>query len=213
MLLTSLKNDTANRLFNVALTRAKGKFVLVANVDYLERKKISKKLIFTKALNQIRRDNHDIEGNYALDEMMPGDREEPLVYVEDRETSWKSFIDDIYAAKNKIHIDVPDVIDDNEEALRELIEVLSEKREEGVDIRIRLPEEIDLPEGLREYTEIFNYTTNPITIIDKKIIWFGQPLYAADFISEGDILDTEYFPCMRFMGAHTARGIQAFLEM
>jgi superfamily I DNA and/or RNA helicase len=39
-LLTSLKNDTANRLFNVALTRAKGKFVLVANIDYLKRKNI-----------------------------------------------------------------------------------------------------------------------------------------------------------------------------
>ena len=82
-----------------------------------------------------------------------------------------------------------------------------------MEICIRLPEEIDVPEGLQEYTRIFGYVTNPVTIIDKKIVWFGQPLYAADFISEGEILDTEYFPCMRFIGAHTARSIQAFLEM
>lgn len=31
-----------------------------------------------------------------------------------------------------------------------------------------LPEEIDLPEGLQEYTRNFGYVTNPITIIDKK---------------------------------------------
>jgi hypothetical protein len=213
MLLTSLKNDTANRLFNVALTRAKGKFILVANVDFLKRKNISKKLIFTKAINLICKEEHDIEGNYALDEMMPSDSEEPIIYVEDRETSWSSFISDIKMAKTCIHIDIPDVIDDNDKAMAELIRSLAEKKEEGLDICIRLPEEIDLPEGLQEYTKTFGYTTNPITIIDKKIVWFGQPLYAADFISEGDILDTEYFPCIRFVGAYTARSIQAFLEM
>lgn len=213
MLLTTLKNDTANRLFNVALTRAKGKFVLVANIDFLERKKISKKLIFTKAMNMICKENHDIEGNYALDEMMPDKQENPIVYIEDRETSWKYFISDIEAAKNKIHIDMPDVIDDNDEALKELMEILRKKKEEGLDICIRLPEDIDLPEDLQEYTKVFGYVTNPVTIIDKKIVWFGQPLYAADFISEGEILDTEYFPCMRFMGTHTARSLQAFLEM
>lgn len=212
-LLTSLKNDTANRLFNVALTRAKGKFVLVANIDFLERKNISKKLIFTKAMNLIRKENHDIEGNYALDELMPLETEEPIVYVEDRETSWEMFISDIKSAISKVHIDVPDVIDDNDEAIVELIEILANKKAEGLDICIRLPEEVDVPEGLQEYTREFGYVTNPVTIIDKKIVWFGQPLYAADFISEGEILDTEYFPCMRFIGAHTARSIQAFLEM
>ena len=212
-LLTSLKNDTANRLFNVALTRAKGKFVLVANIDFLERKKISKKLIFTKAMNLIRKEEHDVGGNYALDELMPLETEEPIVYVEDRETSWEMFISDIKSAKSKVHIDVPDVIDDNDEAIAELIEILANKKSEGLDICIRLPEEVDVPEGLKEYTREFGYVTNPVTIIDKKIVWFGQPLYAADFISEGEILDTEYFPCMRFVGTHTARSIQAFLEM
>lgn len=212
-LLTSLKNDTANRLFNVAITRAKGKFILVANIDFLERKNISKKLIFTKAMNLIRKEEHDVEGNYALDEMMPSEAEEPIVYVEDRETSWETFISDIKTAKSKVHIDVPDVIDDNDEAIAELIEILANKKAEGLEICIRLPEEVDVPEGFQEYTRVFGYVTNPVTIIDKKTVWFGQPLYAADFISKGEILDTEYFPCLRFTGVHTARSIQAFLEM
>ena len=212
-LLTSLKNDTANRLFNVALTRAKGKFILVANVDFLERKYISKNLIFTKALKQIRKDQHCIGGEYILDEMMPGEREEPQIYIEDRETSWSRFVDDLSSAKNRIHIDIPDVIAEDDEAIEALIELLTQKHEEGVDVCIRLPEDIDLPGGLQEYIRPFAYVTTPVTIIDKKIIWFGQPLYAADFISEGEILDTEYFPCVRFAGVHAARSIQAFLEM
>ena len=213
MLLTSLKNDTANRLFNVALTRAKGKFVLVANADYLVRKNISKKLIFTKAMNQIRKEKQDVKDNYVLEEMIPIQEENPLVYVGDRKSSWERFIQDINGAKNRIHIDMPDVIDDDDMAINELVSALNKKREEGLEICIRISEDVDLPEGLQEYIKPFEYVTNPITVIDKKTIWFGQPLYAADFITEGEILDTEYFPCVRFEGVHTARSIQAFLEM
>ena len=213
MLLTSMKNDTANRLFNVAITRAKGKFILVANVDYLERKNISKKLIFTKAMTQISKNNHSIDGLYVLDEMMPGESEIPHIYVEDRETSWSRFLQDLDEAKNRIHVDMPDVIDENDEAMDQLIKVLDQKQEEGLEICIRMPEDIDLPKELGGYIRNYSYVTNPVTIIDKRIVWFGQPLYAADFISEGDILDTEYFPCMRFEGNHAARSIQAFLEI
>ncbi len=44
-LLTTQRNDVSNRLFNVALTRSKGKFIMVSNVDYFKRKKISNKLL------------------------------------------------------------------------------------------------------------------------------------------------------------------------
>lgn len=213
VLLTSLKNDTANRLFNVALTRAKGKFILVANTDFLKRKHISKKLVFTRAMNMIQQERNDVKGDYLLDEIMPEDLEQPLVYAEDRDTSWRKFMEDIEAAKSRIHIDMPDVIEDNDDSIAELVKLLEKKSNDGLQICIRLSGEIDLPEGLQKYIKIFDYVTNPITIIDKKIVWFGQPLYAADFISEGEILDTEYFPCLRFSGTHTARSIQAFLEM
>ena len=82
-----------------------------------------------------------------------------------------------------------------------------------MNICIRVSEDINLSDKLEIYRRNFEYVTNPITLIDKNIIWFGQPLYAADFISEGEILDTEYFPCIRFIGKHTTRLIQAFLEI
>ena len=212
-LLTSLKNDTANRLFNVAFTRAKGKFILVANTDYLMRKNISKKLIFTKALNQMIYEKHYEKGLNVLDELMPENNTYPFIYVEDRENSWRRFVEDIKSAKLRIHIDMPDVINDNDDAIEELASILADKKEEKIDICIRIPEDIDLPEELQKYVKTFEYVTTPVTIIDKKIVWFGQPLYAADFISEGDILDTEYFPCVRFAGKYSARIIEAFLEI
>ena len=108
---------------------------------------------------------------------------------------------------------MPDVIDENDEAIDQLIKELETKQEEGVEICIRMSEDIDLPQGLSGYIRNHPYVTNPVTIIDRRVVWFGQPLYAADFISEGDILDTEFFPCIRFEGSHAARSIQAFLEI
>lgn len=212
-LLTSLQNDTANRLFNVAFTRAKGKSILIANRDYLKRKHISKKLIFTKAINKIANEGNFIKGLLVLDELMPSENEKTIVYVEDRERSWKTYIEDIKVAKKSIHMDIPDVIEENDEALEELCNVLNEKKEQGLNICIRLSEDINLPDKLEKYRRNYEYVTNPITLIDKKKIWFGQPLYAADFISEGEILGTECFPCIRFIGKHTTRLIQAFLEI
>lgn len=213
MLLTSMKNDTANRLFNVAVTRAKGKFILIANRDYLIRKKLSKNLMFTEAMAQIRNANHQLSGTHLIRVLMPDKTEVTSVCVEDRETSWKRFSSDLENAKHRIHIDIPDMIDGNDDAMDQLIQVLAEKKEEGLDVCIRIPEDVDLPEELNKYIKKCSYVTNPITLIDKETVWFGQPLYAADFISEGDILNTEYFPCIRFVGSHAARAMQAFLEI
>ena len=52
ILLTSQVNENANRLFNVAMTRARGKFVCVSNVDYMFKKKLSSSLIFSKLLHK-----------------------------------------------------------------------------------------------------------------------------------------------------------------
>ena len=219
-LLTSLHNDEGESKEKYTKSKEKDEYgktkryeVKKANKEYLKIKHISKKLIFTKAIEKLSREKHVIEGGAVLDEFMPSNNEQPIVYVEDRETSWQIYIEDLQLARNSIYIDIPDVIDENDEAIKELSHVLFEKKEQGVDVRIRLSEDIDLPNELIKYRKNYEYVTNPITIIDKKMIWFGQPLYAADFISEGNIMDTEYFPCVRFVGKYTARSIQAFLEM
>ena len=66
---------------------------------------------------------------------------------------------------------------------------------------------------LNKYRMDYSYVTMPITIIDRERIWFGEPLSSADFIFEGNIIETEYFPCLRFDGKHTARMLKAIFEI
>ena len=82
------------------------------------------------------------------------------MYVEDRERSWKTYIEDIKVAKKSIHMDIPDVIEENDEALEELCNVLNEKKEQGLNICIRLSEDINLPDKLEKYRRNYEYKSN-----------------------------------------------------
>jgi superfamily I DNA and/or RNA helicase len=210
-LLTSKKNDTANRLFNVALTRAKGKFILVANRDYFIRKHISKELMFTQCLKQISNNDSRLSGNNLIEYLFPHSENQLQVYVDNREESFEMYLNDLSKAKTEILIDMPSEINDDEGEMEMLIDCLSEK--EDIKLSIRRSENLTLPKFLRSYSKVYPYVTTPISIIDKEIIWFGHPMFDDDFISEGSTIKTKYFPCFRFEGKYSARTLKNFLEL
>ena len=214
-LLTSKKNDTANRLFNVAMTRTQGKFILVANKEYLFRKNIAKDLMFTKALKYMTDFDLSIRGDELFEELGTEEGEMPELFLGDRDEvdSWERYICDIKKATNEIFIDMPGAMDDDIDALEELIVALSIAEKNGVKICIRVSESISLAKALNKYRIDSLYVTTPITIIDKEKIWFGEPLSSPDFISEGNIIETKYYPCLRFEGKHTARMLKAIFEI
>ena len=215
MLLGSVKDDTANRLFNVALTRTQGKFILVANRGYLRRKKLNKKLIFDKLLRSLDDETDVLSGEQLVEELGTYEGESADVFFGDRdeEDSWWRYIHDIKNSVSSIVIDLPGPIDDDDNAVKDFVDAIKDASQKGVEVIIRIEENIVLPEELREYVVIHPYITTPFTIMDQRIIWFGEPLSAADFISEGEILPTEFFPCLRFEGIHTARLLKAFYQI
>ena len=214
MLLTSKKNDTANRLFNVALTRTQGKFLMIANRDYLKRKKIAKDLIFTQFIDQMCKDDRNVYGKELIASLRISNSDDQI-FLGDRDASitWEKYIGDICNAQAEVHIDIPGQIHDDDKKNAELTKALQEANDTNLRIKIRYDEQTFIPEEWESYAEERPYITMPITIIDRTIVWYGQPLAAPDFISEGNILETEYFPCIRFEGIHTARSIKAFLEI
>lgn len=82
---------------------------------------------------------------------------------------------------------MPGVIDDDEDAIAELTEVLDNAKKQKVKICIRIDENVSLPKALKQYQEIGTYVTTPMTIIDKKIIWFGEP-YPQRILQQKEIL-------------------------
>lgn len=121
-LLTAKKNDTADRLFNVAITRTQGKFILVANKDYLFRKNIAKDLMFTKALKSMSNLELLIAGEDIFEELGTQENEIPEMFLGDRDEvdSWERYLKDLRNARDEIFIDIPGVMDDDVDALCDL---------------------------------------------------------------------------------------------
>ena len=213
VLLTALKNDTANRLFNVALTRAQGKFILVANRDFYIRKHISENLMFTNIMNSLVLKDAACDGDSIMDTITLEEDKNDYIRSEYQLETWEQYLDDLDKAEKSIAIEIPGLIDDDDEYLSELEKSLNASSKRGVAVTVRQDNGIILPTFLQQYTSGNKelYVTTPVTIIDRKIIWYGQPLCSADFVSEGEIIPTEYPIAFRFTGLHTAKLLKLFL--
>ena len=141
----------------------------------------------------------------SMDEMFLGERDE--------EDSWNRYLNDIANAEHSIYIEIPGVLDEDEDALEQMADEIEMAVERDVKIFVKLAENITVPEWLEPYTYKHNYVTTPITVIDEQVIWFGEPLSSADFLSGGNPILTEHFPCLRFVGKHTARLLRAVFEI
>lgn len=214
-LLTSKENDTANRLFNVALTRTQGKFILVANMDFMMDKGLSKDLLFYKMMQHLKTGEAVIRDMDIYDEIGSDEdvKDELFLGERDEEDSWNRYLIDIANAQHSIYMEIPGVLEEDEDALEQMAAEIKMAAELGVLIMIKQADNITVPEWMEPYAYKHKYATTPMTVIDEKVIWFGEPLSAADFVSGGNPILTKHFPCMRFVGKHTARLLKAVFEI
>lgn len=214
-LLTSKDNDTANRLFNVAITRTQGKFILVANMDFMMGKGLSRNLLFYKMMQQLTSEESVTRGQNIYDEIASDEESRDEMFVGDRDEldSWERYLMDIRQAQKSIYIEIPGLIDEDEEALAQLSDEIRQADSRGVVVYVKLAEKVSVPNWLEPFAHRESYVTTPFTLIDQEVIWFGEPLSAADFLSGGTPLPTELFPCLRFKGIHTGRLLRAIYEI
>ena len=57
------------------------------------------------------------------------------------------------------------------------------------------------------------FVIQPLTMIDKRIVWYGFPPTDDVFISEGKVIPIESRPVIRFEGRHAAKLLYNFLNM
>jgi hypothetical protein len=210
MLLTSTGNNYANRLFNVALTRAKGKFIGVANVAYMDNKNLSKNLMFERMIETQRRKQSCLKGT-ELTYQRKSISGSPMSFFDNNEGT-RQFLSDIAAAQREIRIDIPDKPVDDAYA-RQLATGLQTAKGKGITVFVRAENKQSLPVVLKPLAIENPFVANPVVLIDKKIVWFGLPASDAKFKSEGSILQTNYRPVIRFVGKYTASSLYGFMEM
>lgn len=208
-LIASTAGRYADRLFNVAMTRSKGKFICVANGSFMRNKGMSENLMFMQMLKsyratapmipEISRPNDDLE-KYYFD------------FVE-KENQVDEFIKDLATARCEVRIDIPDSPANSDINTTRIAQALAEAQSRGVKVFVRAESKKNLHPTLKYFAVENHYLTDPIALIDKTVTWFGMPESAACFKIEGRTSAINNRPCIRFWGTHTAKILYGLLEM
>ena len=208
-LIASTAGRYADRLFNVAMTRSKGKFICVANGSFMRNKGMSENLMFMQMLKSYRatapmipeiiRPNDDLE-KYYFD------------FVE-KENQVDEFIKDLATARREVRIDIPDSPANLDINITRIAQALAEAQSRGVKVFVRAESKKNLHPTLKYFAVENHYLTDPIALIDKTVTWFGMPESAACFKIEGRTSAINNRPCIRFWGTHTAKILYGLLEM
>lgn len=213
MLLDSKKNDSANRLFNVALTRARGKFIGVANVNYLEEKRLSKNLMLRKLIDAQKSENSCFNGEYFTHKNDMSESGMIFYNGKKRFEQRKQLLEDIQSAKQEIRLDIPDLLQTTS-FVDKITTELQKKEHSGVKIYVRAENKQALPSKLKFFAIENSNAINPLLIIDKMVTWFGMPDSEANFkLKDNSIIKTKYRPIIRFEGEHTAEALYGITKM
>lgn len=208
VLLSSMANNYANRLYNVALTRAKGKMVSIVNADYMEAKNLSRTLIFRNMIDSLKAKSKVSRGDSVFDSL----RSELLASYTLQSGS-EEFLRNLAKARREINIDIPAGTSGSSLWFGKLATALSDARRRGVKVFVRTDNKAGVPKEIGSFLIENKFVANPIAMIDKTIVWFGMPPSDAEFISEGRTIPTRFRPIFRFQGTHFAQSLYGFLDM
>lgn len=209
VLLTGIKNNYANRLFNVAMTRAKGKFIAVTNAKFMIDKGVSPRLMFGQVIDKSRKESF-ISGNELSNLNLDDDS---CIKFFTNNSAFDKFFEDIESAKKSIYIDIPDKPINDELFFEKLMSLIKLKESANIKVVVRAEKRANLPYVIKSTAIEHSYSMNPVAVIDKHITWYGMPLSKAVFKTENEVIATKYYPIIRFQGRKTAITIYGLLEM
>ena len=208
-LIASTAGRYADRLFNVAMTRSKGKFICVANGSFMRNKGMSENLMFMQMLKSYRATAPMIPEIIRPDD----DLEKYYFDFVEKENQVDEFIKDLATARREARIDIPDSPANSDINTTRIAQALAEAQSRGVKVFVRAESKKNLHPTLKYFAVENHYLTDPIALIDKTVTWFGMPESAACFKIEGRTSAINNRPCIRFWGTHTAKILYGLLEM
>lgn len=180
--LMSKEMRTVQRLINVAVTRARGKFVTVANgkfwINVFEQKKHHTYYQLISDLQE-KHNTISIKDKRLQEYIRSLDTGKNIELYSEPKDCMEQFIKDLSVAKQRIIVTIPDgKLDESSGAI---LKELQKAFKRGIDVFVKSKDCESLPE---EWETICTKSANaifPMICIDNKIIWYGLPLGKGGF--------------------------------
>ena len=242
-LLSLHQNELANRLFNVSLSRTKAKLIVLVHRHYFNdklnpvRKKSNKDsvLLLNKFFNWM---DCNFNGDINLTEVSGSQLEQELKaitqlssfltpsnnqnsqpmfqYFDNKGRNWDIYLRDLQNAESQIRIDLAGKPTPNQNLyLIKMKEILARKKKEAdFKVIIRASRIEDIPRQLKGFTVISQDATDPVTVIDKTITWYGMPRCNNAFhLKNGNEVASSRNPIFRIEGRFACYQIERILSM
>lgn len=213
ILTSSVENGSASRLVNVAVTRAKGKLITIANKDLWEMKSVRSSNPFLHLVtyelgyaNTLKvRDSSLIAELYSLDYG-------PLIDLYTVGKANSKFLDDLASAKQQILVSIPDnlLVPYDER----FVKALQDARKRGVQVLVKARDMSGLPEELKRMGWQSEDAIFPLTVIDREICWYEMPLTRGKMLLDDSksVVVAEHVP-YRITGHNTVLLLISFASL
>lgn len=209
-LLVDNENNHVVRLINVAITRAKGKFILIANQGFWRNKMSDQENMVMKLFHYMKQQGRVIREK-DLKQLLVEDQTNKVGIYKDDSHAEEVLIKDLRKAKHEIILSWPTGRMVREETLeagvvREILE--ADKRR--VEVKIYVEKMECLPQYLKAYGRISHEVCLPLVLIDRTKMWYGMPHTDASFEANDTVIKTRQWLALRIKGEKTVGIVQSF---
>ncbi|WP_352397241.1 AAA domain-containing protein [[Clostridium] aminophilum] len=203
--------DSVNRLINVALTRAKGKLIIVSYVKFWEMKYGTSQHIFWNLLKYLMQSGNEISvknktlASYVAE--LPETKN--IINYRDVDIAAEAFQKDAERAKQEIIISLPDGELDAETQGR-ILSIIDIAKKNNIRVLCKTKDYENLPEDWKRIAWASENAAFPMIVIDEKIAWYGLPKSRGCFRDKNSTFSTVVPTYYRVKGEHTIEMIRAF---
>ena len=208
------ETDSVSRLINVAVTRARGKLIAVANATFWENKFGGTQHIFYRLVKYLMGSGKVIsvkDKTFApYIEKLPSTRNICLYqYLNDAIDDFRL---DVQKAREKIVISIPDGKLDAETQMS-VLKIIQDASKNGIRVLCKTNGYEDLPDGWKSIAWASENAVFPLIVIDDKVAWYGFPKSRGMFQDGNYGFKTVCQTVYRIKGEHTLEMIKAFSDL
>ncbi len=206
--------DAVSRLINVAVTRARGKLVVVANTKFWEMRFGNSSHIFYKLIQYLQGKGNVVSThekklqNYI--KQLPDTKK--IRNYQDEEEAIGAFENDVKRAKDRIVVSIPDGRL-YEKFSDPVLKALLEARRNGIRLLCKTNGYEDLPDDWKNIAWASENAVFPVIMIDDSVIWYGLPKSKGMFKDGNTGFATVCQTIYRIKGSHTLELIKVFSDL
>jgi len=213
-LVSKNENGSVIRLINVALTRARCKFITLANTRFWNNKFHETQNTYFRLLEHIKANNTvvGIKDNHLtefINTLNFGKNIRPYYNTAD---AWEHLCKDIKSAKNKIVITLPtDKLNEQYDSL--IYDEIRKRARAGVSVLCKAKEIAELNEKWKDLTYRSKDAAFPLIVIDDRVTWYGFPIVDLFFRDKNYQFIAKNSLVFRITGKHTNEIIYSLCDL